>query len=109
MASASIAPVWLYQPQRPEILQQLLRLSHAFVTLTNDTYDLIGYLADGYQVSPIYCAGSHRQGQTWFNRLDQVGWLVVRGRYRLPLRVIQSDRSQNMIEQVSEHQEFFTE
>ncbi|KAG2129630.1 hypothetical protein DEU56DRAFT_956549 [Suillus clintonianus] len=81
MASASIAPVWLYQPQWPEILQQLLRLSHeehAFVALTNDTYDLIGYLADGYQVSPIYCAGSHRQGQTWFNRLDQVGWLVVK-------------------------------
>ncbi|KAG0695580.1 hypothetical protein DFH29DRAFT_1005347 [Suillus ampliporus] len=82
MATASIAPVWLYQPQRPEILQQLIRLSHeehVFVALTKDSYNLIGYLADGYQVSPIYCAGSHQQGQTWFNRLDQVGWLVIEG------------------------------
>ncbi|KAG1840658.1 hypothetical protein C8R48DRAFT_781675 [Suillus tomentosus] len=75
IATASMPPVWLYQPQRPEILQQLVQLSHeehAFVALTNEPYDLIGYLADSY-----LCARSHQQGQTWFDRLDQVGWLAI--------------------------------
>ncbi|KAG1857827.1 hypothetical protein F4604DRAFT_1931350 [Suillus subluteus] len=62
----------------PEVLQQLVQLNHeehAFVTLTKGSYDLIGYLADHYQISPIYCDTSLKQAQPWLNQLKQVGWL----------------------------------
>ncbi|KAG1765666.1 hypothetical protein EDD22DRAFT_845285 [Suillus occidentalis] len=74
--------VWLYVPQRPEVLQQLVQLNHeehAFVTLTNGSYDLVGYLADHHQISPIYCDTSLKQAQPWTNQLDQIGWLAIEG------------------------------
>ncbi|KAG1845648.1 hypothetical protein F4604DRAFT_1688632 [Suillus subluteus] len=73
----SMTQVWLYVPQRPEVLQQLVQLNfqHVFVTLTKGLYDLIGYLADHYQISLIYCDTSLKQAQPWLNQLKQVGWL----------------------------------
>ncbi|KAG1861863.1 hypothetical protein C8R48DRAFT_673316 [Suillus tomentosus] len=70
-------PVWLYVPQRPEVLQQLVQLNHAFVMLTKGSYDLIGYLADHYQISPIYCDTALKQGQPWLHQLYQIGWLIL--------------------------------
>ncbi|KAG1884493.1 uncharacterized protein F5891DRAFT_990266, partial [Suillus fuscotomentosus] len=74
---SSMIPVWLYVPQRPEVLQQLVQLNHAFVMLTKGSYDLIGYLADHYQISPIYCDTALKQGQPWLHQLYQIGWLIL--------------------------------
>ncbi|KAG1839008.1 hypothetical protein C8R48DRAFT_679964 [Suillus tomentosus] len=71
-------PVWLYVPQRPEVLQQLVQLNHTFVMLTKGSYDLIGYLADHYQISPIYCDTALKQGQPWLHQLYHIGWLILK-------------------------------
>ncbi|KAG2059280.1 hypothetical protein BDR06DRAFT_967836 [Suillus hirtellus] len=46
--------------------------------LTKGSYDLIGYLADHYQISPIYCDTTLKQGQPWLHQLYQIGWLILK-------------------------------
>ncbi|KAG2741727.1 hypothetical protein P692DRAFT_20822085 [Suillus brevipes Sb2] len=47
-----MTPVWLYVPQRPEILQQLVQLN---------------------------CETSVKQARSWINQLDQIGLLAIKG------------------------------